>query len=155
MPKSVCGLLAYDTMALLPHLLWLIANYCNCCLTGTWSTWSWTWLAIAALPLPLVMTNKGGYNTRMASHEDLSWHQVKAHHYRMVLAVFHINNKQAKHELKINFSDETLPFHSEPKYLGVMLDRMFTYHCHFAKTWHHASNSGGSLLRQQRCKQLI
>jgi len=47
-----------------------------------------------------------------------------------VSAVFHLNNKEAKRELKVNFNSETLPFCSEPKYLGVMLDRSLTYHRH-------------------------
>ena len=29
-------------------------------------------------------------------------------------AVFHLNNKEAKRELKVNFNNETLPFCSEP-----------------------------------------
>jgi len=45
-------------------------------------------------------------------------------------AVFHLNNKEAKRELKVNFNNETLPFCSEPKYLGVTLDRSLTYRRH-------------------------
>jgi len=33
-------------------------------------------------------------------------------------------------ELKVNFNNETLPFCSEPKFLGVTLGRSFTYHWH-------------------------
>ena len=47
-----------------------------------------------------------------------------------VSAVFHLNNKEAKRELKVNFNNETLPFCSEPKYLGVTLDRSLTYRWH-------------------------
>ena len=36
---------------------------------------------------------------------------------KTVSAVFHLNNKEAKCELKVNFNNETLPFFSEPKYL--------------------------------------
>ena len=43
-----------------------------------------------------------------------------------VLAVFHLN-KEAKHELNVNFNNETLPLCSEPKFLGVPLDRLLTY----------------------------
>jgi len=46
---------------------------------------------------------------------------------KTVSAVFHLNNKEAKCELKVNFNSETLPFCSEPKYLGVTLDRSLTY----------------------------
>jgi len=44
-------------------------------------------------------------------------------------AVFHLN-KEAKRELRVNFNNETLPFCSEPKYLGVTLDRLLTYRRH-------------------------
>ena len=46
---------------------------------------------------------------------------------KTVSAVFHLNNKEAKCELKVNFNNETLPFCSKPKYLGVTLDRSLTY----------------------------
>jgi len=52
-------------------------------------------------------------------------------------AVFYLNNKEAKRELKINFDNETLLFCSKPEYLEVMLDRMLTLSytsCHFAKS---------------------
>ena len=32
---------------------------------------------------------------------------------KAVLAVFHLNNKEAKRELKVNHNNETLPFFSE------------------------------------------
>jgi len=47
-----------------------------------------------------------------------------------VSAVFHLTNKEAKRELKVNFNNETLPFCSDPKYLGVKLDRSLTYRRH-------------------------
>ena len=47
-----------------------------------------------------------------------------------VSAVFHLNNKEAKRELKVNFNYESLPFCSEPKNLGVTLDRSLTYRRH-------------------------
>ena len=49
---------------------------------------------------------------------------------KTVSAVFHLNNKEAKRELKVNFNNETLPFCSEPKYLGATLDRSLTYRRH-------------------------
>ena len=51
-------------------------------------------------------------------------------------AAFHLNNKEAKCELKVNFNNETLPFCSEPKYLGVTWDRSLTYDTssHFARS---------------------
>jgi len=47
-----------------------------------------------------------------------------------VSAAFHLNNKEAKRELKVNFNNETLSFCSELKYLGVTLDRSLTYRRH-------------------------
>ena len=49
---------------------------------------------------------------------------------KTVSAVFHLNNKEAKRELKVNFSNEILPFCSEPKYLGATLGRSLTYRRH-------------------------
>ena len=46
------------------------------------------------------------------------------------MAVFHLNNKEAKRELNVNFNNETLPFCSAPKYIGVTLDRSLTYRRH-------------------------
>jgi len=45
---------------------------------------------------------------------------------KAVLAVFHLNNKETKRELKVNHN-QPLPFCSESKYLGVTLDRALTY----------------------------
>ena len=47
---------------------------------------------------------------------------------KTVSAAFHLN-KEAKRELNVK-NNETLPFCSEPKYLGVMLDRSLTYRRH-------------------------
>jgi len=47
-----------------------------------------------------------------------------------VLVVFHLNYKEAKRELKVNHNNETLPFWSERKHLGGMLDRTHTYRRH-------------------------
>jgi len=49
---------------------------------------------------------------------------------KTVSVVFHLNNKEAKRELKVNFNNENLPFCSEPKCLGVTLDRSITYRRH-------------------------
>jgi len=46
---------------------------------------------------------------------------------KMALAVFHLDNKESKREVKVNLSNETPPFCSEPKYLAVALDRSLTY----------------------------
>jgi len=49
---------------------------------------------------------------------------------KIVSAACHLNNKEAKCELNVNHKNETLPFCSEPKYLGVTLDRSLTYRRH-------------------------
>jgi len=49
---------------------------------------------------------------------------------KTVYAAFHLNNKEAKCELKVNFSNKVLPFCSKPKYLGVTLNRSLTYRRH-------------------------
>ena len=49
---------------------------------------------------------------------------------KTVSTVFHLNSKEAKRELKVNFNNETLPFCSEPKYIGVRLNRSLTYRRH-------------------------
>jgi len=49
---------------------------------------------------------------------------------QMVSAGFHLNNKEAKCELKVNFNNKTLHFCFESKYCGVMLDRSLTYRRH-------------------------
>ena len=43
-------------------------------------------------------------------------------------AVFHLNNKEAKRELKVDFNNETLP--SRHVHLGVKLERSLTYRRH-------------------------
>jgi len=46
---------------------------------------------------------------------------------KTVSAAFHLNNKEAKCELKVKYNNDTLLFCSEPKYHGVTLDRSLTY----------------------------
>jgi len=62
--------------------------------------------------------------------EYLQTWKVKLSTTKTVSAAFHLNNKEGKRELKVNFNNETLPFCSEPKYLGVTLDRSLTYRPH-------------------------
>jgi len=59
--------------------------------------------------------------------EYLQTWRLKLSTTKMVLAVFHLNNKEAKRELKVNHNNETLLFCSDPKYLGVTLDRSLMY----------------------------
>ena len=47
---------------------------------------------------------------------------------KTVSAAFHLNNKEAKHELKVKYNSANLvPFCSETKYLRVTLDRLLKY----------------------------
>jgi len=65
----------------------------------------------------------------MVEHQTFS-SSVASKNNLTVSAAFHPNNKEAKRELKVNFSNETLSFCSESKYFGVTLDRSLTYHRH-------------------------
>ena len=62
--------------------------------------------------------------------EYLQTWKLKLSTMKTVSAVFHLNNKEAKRELKVKYNKETLPFCSKPKYLGLTLDRLLTYHRH-------------------------
>jgi len=46
---------------------------------------------------------------------------------KTVSAFFHLSNKEAKRELKVNFNNKTVPFCTQAKYLGAALDRTVTY----------------------------
>jgi len=73
----------------------------------------------------------GQMSLRMATvGENLQTWKLKLSTTKTVSAVFHLNNKDAKRELRVNFNNEILPFCSEPKYLGVTLDRSLTYRRH-------------------------
>jgi len=66
---------------------------------------------------------------------------------KAVLAAFHLNNKEAKRELEVNFNKETLPFCSKPTQLGVNLDRTLTYRRH-VKSFRKNLTSRIALLRR-------
>jgi len=57
--------------------------------------------------------------------EYLQTWKLKLSNTETVSAAFHLN-KEAKRALIVNYNNETLPFCSEPKYLGGMLDRSLT-----------------------------
>jgi len=59
--------------------------------------------------------------------EYLQTWKLKLSTTKAMSAAFHLNNKEAKRELKVNFNNETLPFCSNRIYLGVMLDRSLTH----------------------------
>ena len=55
--------------------------------------------------------------------------RLKLSHTKTVTAAFHLNNREAKRELKVYNNDRLLPFCPTPTYLGVKLDRSLTF-CH-------------------------
>ena len=56
--------------------------------------------------------------------------RLKFSHTKTVTAAFHLNNQEAKHELKVYNNGRLLPFCPTPTYLGINLDRslMFCHH---------------------------
>jgi len=62
--------------------------------------------------------------------EYLQTWKLKISTTKTVSAAFHLNNKKAKRDLKVKYNNETLPFCSKPKYLGVTLDRSLTCRRH-------------------------
>ena len=55
--------------------------------------------------------------------------RLKLSHTKTVTAAFHLNNREAKRELKIYNNGRLLPFCPTSTYLGVKLDRSLTF-CH-------------------------
>ena len=62
-------------------------------------------------------------------------------------AAFHLNNREAKRELKVYNNDRLLPFCPTPTYLGVKLDRSLTF-CHHLVALRKKLSSRVTLLRQ-------
>ena len=56
--------------------------------------------------------------------------RLKLSHTKTVTAAFYLNNREAKHELKIYNNGRLLPFCPTPTYLGVKLDRSITFRHH-------------------------
>ena len=56
--------------------------------------------------------------------------RLKLSHTKMVTAAFHLNNREAKRELKVYNNGGLLPFCPTPTYLGVKLDRSLTFRHH-------------------------
>ena len=56
--------------------------------------------------------------------------RLKLSHTKMVTTAFHLNNQEAKCELKVYNNNRLLPFHPTPTYLGVKLDRLFMFRHH-------------------------
>ena len=55
--------------------------------------------------------------------------RLKLSHTKTVTAAFHLNNREAKRELKVYNNDRLLPFCPTPTYLKVKLNRSLTF-CH-------------------------
>ena len=56
--------------------------------------------------------------------------RLKLSHTKTVTAAFHLNNREAKRELKVYNNSRLLPFCPTPTYLGVKLDRLLTFRHH-------------------------
>ena len=53
--------------------------------------------------------------------------RLKLSHTKTVTAVFHLNNREAKRELKVYNNRRLLPFCPTPTYIGVKLGRLLTF----------------------------
>ena len=56
--------------------------------------------------------------------------RLKLSHTKTVTAAFHLKNREAKRELKVFNNGRLLPFCPTPTYLGVKLNRSFTFRHH-------------------------
>ena len=61
---------------------------------------------------------------------NLQTWKLKLSYTKMVTAAFHLNNREAKRELKVYINGRLLPFCPTPTYLGVKLDRSLTFRHH-------------------------
>ena len=73
--------------------------------------------------------------------------RLKLSHTKTVTAAFHLDNREAKRELKFHNNDKLLPFCSTPTYLGVKLDRSLTF-CHHLVALRKKLSSRVTLLRR-------
>ena len=60
---------------------------------------------------------------------QMTW-RLKLSHTKTVTAAFHLNNREAKRELKVYNNARPLPFCPTPTYLRVKLDRSLTFRHH-------------------------
>ena len=73
--------------------------------------------------------------------------RLKLSHTKTVTAAFHLNNREAKRELKVYNNGRLLPFCPTPIYLGVKLDRSLTFRHHLV-VLHKKLSSRVTLLRR-------
>ena len=64
----------------------------------------------------------------LSAYLQTSW--LKLSHTKTVTAVFHLNNRLTKRELKVYKNNKLLPFCPNPTYHGVKLDRSLTFRHH-------------------------
>jgi len=86
-------------------------------------------------------------NDMLTVGEYLQTWKLKFSTTKTVSAVFILNNKEAKRELKVKYNKTTLLFCSEPKYFRVTLDRSLTYRQHL-KSLRKKLTSCSTLLRR-------
>ena len=73
--------------------------------------------------------------------------RLKLSHTKTVTAAFHLNNREAKRELKVCNNGRLLPFCPIPTYLGAKLDRSLTF-CHHLVALRKKLSSRVTLLRR-------
>ena len=73
--------------------------------------------------------------------------RLKLSHTKTVTAAFHLNNREAKRELKVYNNSRLLPFCPTPTYLGVKLDRSLKFR-HHLMALRKKQSSRVTLLRQ-------
>ena len=73
--------------------------------------------------------------------------RLKLSQTKTVTAAFHLNNREAKRELKVGNNGRFLPFCPTPTYLGVKLDRLLTF-CHHLVVFREKLSSRVTLLRR-------
>ena len=73
--------------------------------------------------------------------------RLKLSHTKTVTAAFHLNNREAKCELKVYNNGRLLPFCPSPTYLGVKLDRSLTL-CHHLVALRKKLSSRVTILRR-------
>ena len=73
--------------------------------------------------------------------------KLKLSHTKTVTAAFHLNNREARRELKVYNNGRLLPFCPTPTYLGVKLDRSLVFRHHLVAL-HKKLSSRVTLLRR-------
>ena len=73
--------------------------------------------------------------------------RLKLSHTKTVTAAFHLNNQEAKYEIKVCNSNRLLLFCPIPTYRGVKTDKLLIFH-HHSVTLQKKLSSSVTLLRQ-------